>query len=259
MTTKITTTPSPLEVVDKINVLVDESSTNATNITATKNTSITGLSVSGKVITYTKGNGTTGTITTQDTTYTLPTASSTLGGVKTTSTVTSTSGLTACPIISGVPYYKDTNTTYTHPNSGVTAGTYTSVTVNAQGHVTAGSNPASGYHTGNATSIGGASATKPAVVVTTYRSGLNWYRKWSDGFIEQGGLVSASHEGTITLITNFTATNYSVFLQLENEVDCHWITSAYTRTTSNFKVSIYWTSNHTKGSNKPFYWYACGI
>lgn len=46
-------------------------------------------------------------------TYTLPTASSsTLGGVKTTSTVTSTSGLTACPIISGVPYYKDTNTTY---------------------------------------------------------------------------------------------------------------------------------------------------
>ena len=42
--------------------------------------------------------------------YVLPTAGSTLGGVKTTSTVTSTSGLTACPIISGVPYYK--NTTY---------------------------------------------------------------------------------------------------------------------------------------------------
>lgn len=43
--------------------------------------------------------------------YTLPTASSnTLGGVKTTSTVTSNSGYTACPIISGVPYYKDSNT-----------------------------------------------------------------------------------------------------------------------------------------------------
>ena len=45
--------------------------------------------------------------------YILPTASSTtLGGVKTTSSVTSSSGYTACPIISGVPYYKDTNTTY---------------------------------------------------------------------------------------------------------------------------------------------------
>ena len=30
---------------------------------------------------------------------------------------------------------------YTHPNSGVTAGTYDSVTVNAQGHVTGGNNP----------------------------------------------------------------------------------------------------------------------
>lgn len=30
---------------------------------------------------------------------------------------------------------------YTHPNSGVTAGTYKSVTVNAQGHVTGGTNP----------------------------------------------------------------------------------------------------------------------
>lgn len=54
--------------------------------------------------------------------YTLPTASSsTLGGVKTTSTVTSTSGLTACPIISGVPYYKDTNSTYSLSSFGVTA------------------------------------------------------------------------------------------------------------------------------------------
>ena len=51
--------------------------------------------------------------------YTLPTASSTLGGVKTTSTVTSTSGLTACPIISGVPYYKDT--TYSLSSFNITA------------------------------------------------------------------------------------------------------------------------------------------
>lgn len=46
-----------------------------------------------------------------DTQYTLPTAGKdVLGGVKTTSTVTSATGFTASPIISGVPYYK--NTTY---------------------------------------------------------------------------------------------------------------------------------------------------
>ncbi|WP_206426605.1 hypothetical protein [Clostridium sp. E02] len=36
---------------------------------------------------------------------------------------------------------KFTDTVYTHPNSGVTARTYKSVTVNAQGHVTGGTNP----------------------------------------------------------------------------------------------------------------------
>ena len=48
---------------------------------------------------------------------------------------------------SGVVTVSSTNTVYTHPNSGVTAGTYKSVTVNAQGHVTSGSNPTtlSGY------------------------------------------------------------------------------------------------------------------
>lgn len=134
--------------------------------------SITGLSVSGTTITYTKGNGTTGTITTQDTntvythpTYTArtgkPTANQTpaFGGtatvsqitsdgtghvtsatdrtitipstlsdgtgtaglIKTSSTVTSASGYTPCPVISGVPYYKDTNTTYTLSTFGITA------------------------------------------------------------------------------------------------------------------------------------------
>ena len=35
----------------------------------------------------------------------------------------------------------DTNTTYTHPASGVVAGTYRNVTVDANGHITSGSNP----------------------------------------------------------------------------------------------------------------------
>lgn len=41
--------------------------------------------------------------------YTLPTAGSSLGGVKTTSSVTDVHGYTPVPIVGGVPYYKDTN------------------------------------------------------------------------------------------------------------------------------------------------------
>lgn len=63
--------------------------------------------------TYTLGKSVPSDAKFTDTVYSLPTASTTLGGVKTTSTVSSASGLTACPIIDGVVYYKDTNNTYT--------------------------------------------------------------------------------------------------------------------------------------------------
>ena len=72
----------------------DASGNNIVNTYATKATAITGLSASGKTITYTKGNGTTGTITTQDTVYSLPTASSsTLGGIKVGSGLSISSGV----------------------------------------------------------------------------------------------------------------------------------------------------------------------
>lgn len=51
--------------------------------------------------------------------YVLPSAGKgTLGGVKTTSEVTSAAGYTPAPIIDGVPYYKDTNTTYADATQG---------------------------------------------------------------------------------------------------------------------------------------------
>lgn len=68
----------------------------------------------------------TGHVTTAtDRTITIPSTLSngtgTAGLIKTTSTVTSNSGYTACPVISGVPYYKDTKNTYTLSSFGVTA------------------------------------------------------------------------------------------------------------------------------------------
>ena len=131
---KITTTPAPLTVIDKINEIIDNylpldgkaadalkadiaascsgnaatatSATSATKATqdgsgntitstyATKAQAVTSLSASGKTVTYTKADGSTGTFTTQDTTYSLPTASSsTLGGVKVGSGLSISSGV----------------------------------------------------------------------------------------------------------------------------------------------------------------------
>ena len=154
---KFTTTPSPIEVVEKVNAVIDDvagklstsgtaakatadaSGNNIANTYATKASAITGLSVSGKTITYTKGNGTTGTITTQDTNttysaattsadgllsasdkskldgiasgankYSLPTASaSTLGGIKVGSGLSISSGVLSASAAS-VPLKKYT-------------------------------------------------------------------------------------------------------------------------------------------------------
>lgn len=65
-----------------------------------------------------------------------------------------------------------TSSTYTHPNSGVTAGTYRSVTVNAQGHVTGGTNP---------TTLAGYGITD-AMSTSHPASNINqiWINTWND-------------------------------------------------------------------------------
>ena len=107
----------------------------------TKNNSITGLSVSGKTITYTKGDGTTGTITTQDTTYSEATTS-TLGLVKIGSNITVSSGtisLTKSNVTTALGYTPPTtNTTYS-TGTASTAGLtklYTSTGSSTDGTMT---------------------------------------------------------------------------------------------------------------------------
>lgn len=48
-------------------------------------------------------------------------------------------------------------------------------------------------------------------VTETWRNGSNWYRKWSDGLIEQGGAFRTdSSYSTMTFNTPFSNTNYSI-------------------------------------------------
>lgn len=63
-----------------------------------------------------------------------------LGNVENKSSATIRGEITKDNVVSALGYTPPSSG-YSHPNSGVTEGTYRSVTVNAQGHVTAGSNP----------------------------------------------------------------------------------------------------------------------
>ena len=160
--------------------------------------------------------------------YSLPTASSTLGGVKTTSTVTDASVYTACPIVDGVPYYKDTNTTYYMPVGTCTTAAATAAKTMSHSYYTLNSNKhflmmfryantAASALTLNIASngakpiyINGAASsstnyTIPAGVYMVYYDGVNYHIR-TDGIlpgvaesaVEAGHAESASAADTLT-------------------------------------------------------------
>lgn len=111
-----------------------------------------------------------------------------------------------------------------------------------------------------ATAVGGATSTKPAVITKSYRSGASWYRKYSDGWIEQGGRTPASTgEGastTVNLNTSFTSTNYTVVLTPDwnSASGDNGTFTLSTKSTTNFV--FYNTDQKMTGAGD---WYACGI
>jgi hypothetical protein len=112
-------------------------------------------------------------------------------------------------VLSDVPANaKFTDTVYTHPNSGVTAGTYKSVTVNAQGHVTAGTNPTTLSDYGitdakiaNGVITLGANSITP---LTSHQSLANYYTK-----SEVNSQISSIPKFAIAVVTDLPTSNIS--------------------------------------------------
>lgn len=104
-----------------------------------------------------------------------------------------------------------------------------------------------------------------ATVVESYRNGTEWYRKWSDGWLEQGGVLATSGTyvgATVVFLRPFLDLNYT--LKITSYTPPGAFTSAATTTTdvaSNLGGAY---SNKTETSfmtNSRFEknWYACGM
>ena len=91
-------------------------------------------------------------------------------------------------------------------------------------------------------------------VTETYNDGTNWYRKWSDGWLEQGG-VKQRETTTITLLKPFYNSSYCCQV---TQNDIYTITLMITDlTTTSFTL----TSKVTSGEAYTTFvaiWYACG-
>ena len=79
--------------------------------------------------------------------------------------------------------------------------------------------------------------TSRHIVTKYYRNGTSWYRLWSDGFLEQGGIGPST--GIVQLIKAYSDTNYSKLLTSKTTggaIYCAVVESAGATTTSSFKV-----------------------
>ena len=90
-------------------------------------------------------------------------------------------------------------------------------------------------------------ANSKGYVTATWRSGNNGYRKWSDGYIEQWGRITAN--GNITFPTSFTTTNYNVTMSDYPNNDT-WNSGCSSLTTTGMYIN--------KANNGGCMWFACG-
>ena len=95
-------------------------------------------------------------------------------------------------------------------------------------------------------------------VVETYSNGTSWYRIWSDGYCEQGGVrpaISGDQSATINLLVSYANINYQVFdmpLASNKTGNARAGCMLGTRTTSTF---VLWQDTYTDEGG---IWKACG-
>lgn len=105
----------------------------------------------------------------------------------------------------------------------------------------------------------GAIPTPSAYITKTWRSGSNWYRKWSDGFIEQGGLYTNTENALITLTLNtaFGSTNYAFYRSPQWAGTASSVTYFCVGFVSKTASSVQLRTDSV-GYFTKLYWYACG-
>lgn len=111
-------------------------------------------------------------------------------------------------------------------------------------------------------------------ITEQYWNDGSWYRVWSNGFIEQGGIATntgSTTKKTVNLLKTFSDNKYTLIFGVSNNYDNNqrWseTVKATDKATDNFKTVGYgvnvgytgsWSSNDTKYIANSFSWYACG-
>lgn len=99
------------------------------------------------------------------------------------------------------------------------------------------------------------------VLIESYISGTTWYRKYSDGWIEQGGRVTTTaSSGTVTFYKAFSNTNYGIFCQEGEKPTAETAGTDTSGYAENIGLTNYTTTTvrYSCVAKRYFNWFACG-
>lgn len=94
------------------------------------------------------------------------------------------------------------------------------------------------------------------VILASYTSDTSWYRKWSDGWVEQGGTFTSLYDQAVTLIVPMKDTNYTILTSKTNIGSA--VVIVYKVTTTSFNVLGRGQGGSGFGENVSGYWYVAG-
>lgn len=94
------------------------------------------------------------------------------------------------------------------------------------------------------------------ILQESYVNGTSWYRVYSDGWCEQGGVTSSAQTSTVTFLKAFSNTNYNIAAtSIHSKLEDGY--SAYAYKTSATQVTLY-NKMYGKSVSAPISWQACG-
>ena len=99
-----------------------------------------------------------------------------------------------------------------------------------------------------------------AHIIETYQNEHSWYRIWSDGFAEQGGIVQSMSQDTtrtITLLTPYKDTNYSVIVSFRSGKAGSWGSTIGGYPINNTQIKIVY-GHYGDTFSVNVQWRACG-
>ena len=94
------------------------------------------------------------------------------------------------------------------------------------------------------------------VILASYTSGTSWYKKYSNGWVEQGGTFTSLYDQAVTLIVPMKDTNYTILTSKTNWGSAVIIVD--TVTTTSFKVYGRGQGGSGFSENVSGYWYVAG-